>query len=157
MGGVHFFPYFLTSSLGCRWGLLKLAEVTKYADQSMLGDFMETLSTLPGVHIEFIINTIWLPTSVLGARVYLPPWIITINQKEWIFTYRRLDGSQVELLCDLHHLSGEIKNSEGGLWREEGGHQFHILLLHIAQRLSWSFMQDETLFSPPPATTYNLC
>lgn len=44
-----------------------------------------------------------------GAKVCLPPWITGINQKEWILTYSRLDGSQVELLFDLHHLSREIK------------------------------------------------
>lgn len=65
-----------------------------------------------------------------GAKVCLPPWITGINQKEWILTYSRLDGSQVELLFDLHHLSREIKF--GG---EKKKSRLRALLLHIAQRL----------------------
>lgn len=135
--------------------------VTKYIDRSKWGgNFVEAQSTLARVHMEFIINTIWLSTSVFWGKSVPSPWIITINQKEWILTYRRLDGSQVELLFDPHHLSREIKFGGGGKKKK---HQFHILLLHIAQRLAWSFMPDKTLFFPSfsffffyPSTTYNL-
>lgn len=60
-----------------------------------------------------------------GAKVCLPPWITGINQKEWILTYSRLDGSQVELLFDLHHLSREIKF--GGKKKVGFAHCFCIL------------------------------
>lgn len=67
-----------------------------------------------------------------GAKVCLPPWITGINQKEWILTYSRLDGSQVELLFDLHHLSKEIKF--GGEKKVGFAHCFCIL-----HRDPWAF------------------
>lgn len=76
---------------------------------------------------------------VLGQKCAFPPQItgITGNQKEWILTYSRLDGSQVELLFDLHQLSRDK------IWR--GKKSASRTAFAYCTETRGPFMLDETL------------
>lgn len=112
---MYFLSLFFITSPAWRFALAgKGLQSTSTEARGGGGILWRRRAQLAGVHIEFIKNTIWLPTSVFWGKSVPSPWIITINQKEWILTYRRLDGSQVELLFDPHHLSREIKFGGGG-------------------------------------------